>query len=260
MEDSRAENRALWDAWSDAFQGLWNADTAEGDLPPAPYPFDDANAAGDRRDDLLPPVEEMAFVELGCGGGQASVGAAQEGATSVVGIDFSTEQLRHATRLGEFYDVDVQFAAGDVTNVPLAEDAFDVAFSGWVYFMVEDLAAALTEARRVLRDDGVLVFDVPHPFYELFDPESGELERSYHATGPRHNSIDEAYDAEMVIFDRTVGDLHNALVDAGFLVERIEETPDSDDPAEYEDDPLDSNQPDLMAMVPRSLRFWAVAS
>lgn len=257
MEDSRKENQRLWDDWSDDFQALWNADTSEGELPPAPCPFT-PDAPGGSHPDVLPSVEGVDFVELGCGGGQASVGTANEGAETVVGVDFSSEQLAHARKLRDLYGVDAQFVGGDVTDLPFADDEFDVAFSGWVFQMVEDIAGALREARRVLRDDGVLVFDLPHPFYELFDPETATLERSYHADSRRAITIDEAYDSDMIVFDRKVGDLHNAAVDAGFDVRRILE-PGSDDPDEYDDDPLESNQPDLMALVPRNLRFWTVA-
>lgn len=257
MDDSRNENRRLWDEWSDDFQALWNADTAEGELPPAPCPFTE-DAPGGSHPDILPSVEGLDFVELGCGGGQASVGTAMEGADTVVGVDFSGEQLAHARKLRDLYGVDARFVAGDVTDLPFADDAFDVAFSGWVYQMVEDLDAALAEAHRVLRDDGVLVFDLPHPFYELFDPTERELERSYHAPNRREIPINEEYDAEMVVFDRTVSDLHNTVVDSGFDIRRMLE-PGSDDPEEYDDDPLESTQPDLMALVPRNLRFWTVA-
>ncbi|WP_225336449.1 class I SAM-dependent methyltransferase [Halomicrobium urmianum] len=258
MGDSRQENQRLWDEWSDDFQALWNADTADGELPPVPCPFT-ADAPGGSHPDILPSIDGADFVELGCGGGQASVGTADEGADRVVGVDVSSRQLEHARKLRDLYGVDARFVEGDVTDLPLAESAFDVAFSGWVFQMVEDLDQCLAEARRALRADGVLVLDVPHPFYELFDPVSETLERSYHATGRREITIDEAYDADMVVFDRTVGDYHRALVDAGFDVERVLE-PGSDDPDEYDDDPLDSNRPELMAKVPRHLRFWAVAN
>jgi SAM-dependent methyltransferase len=256
MTDPRTANRRLWDEWSDDFQALWNADTAAGGLPPAPCPFT-PDAPGGSHPHLLPSLADSEFVELGCGGGQASVGTAVEGAGTVVGVDFSGRQLDHARQLRDLYGVDVRFVRGDVTNLPLADDAFDVAFSGWVFQMIEDIDACLTEARRVLREDGLLVFDVPHPIYECFDPETTSLERSYHDGGRRTIGIDESYDSELVVFDRTVSDLHNALVDAGFDVRRLLE-PGSDDPDAYDDDPLDSNRPALMAQVPRTLRFWAV--
>jgi SAM-dependent methyltransferase len=237
MNDARNTNRRLWNEWSDAFQALWNADTDGGGLPSAPCPFT-SDTPGGAHPDLLPSVAGVDVVELGCGGGQASVGTAAEGAGRVVGVD-------------------VQFVAGDVTNLPLADDAFDVAFSGWVVQLIEDFEAFLTESRRVLRDEGVLVVDVPHPFYELFDPSTESLERSYHGPDRRTITIDEAYEADLIVFDRTVSDLHNALVDAGFDVRRGLE-PGSDDPEAYDDDPLDSNRPALMAQVPRTLRFCAV--
>lgn len=256
MTDTRNTNRRLWNEWSDAFQALWNDDTAEGGLPPAPCPFT-PDAPGGAQRDLLPTITGIDFVELGCGGGQASVGTAAEGADRVVGVDFSTAQLDHARRLRDCYGVDAEFVGGDVAALPLADDTFDAAFSGWVVQMVPDLDAYLLEARRVLRDDGLLVFDVPHPFYECFDPAAESLERSYHGPDRRTITIDEAYDADLTVFDRKVSDLHNALVDAGFDVRRVLE-PGSDDPDEYDDDPLDSNRPALMAKVPRTLRFWAV--
>jgi SAM-dependent methyltransferase len=257
MDDSRRENQQLWNAWSDEFQALWNADTADGELPPVPCPFTE-DAPGGSQPEILPSIDGVEFVELGCGGGQASVGTAMEGADTVVGVDFSSEQLRHARKLRDLYGVDARFVHGDVTDLPFADDSFDVAFSGWVVQMIASLDAFLAEAHRVLRPAGVLVFDLPHPFYECFDPSTATLDRSYHDTGRREVTINEEYDAEMVVFDRTVADLHNAAVDAGFDVKRVLE-PGSDDPDDYDDDPLESNQPDLMAMVPRTLRFWAVA-
>lgn len=256
MTDTSKENQKLWDAWSDDFQAMWNADTSKGELPPAPFPLPATGSSAESPSDVLPEIEGADFVELGCGGGQATVGAVREGVETAVGVDFSTEQLQHAQRLSGLYGVETRFIAGDVTNVPLADDTFDIAYSGWVYFMVEDLEAAFTEARRVLREGGVLVFDVPHPFFELFDPDTHELERSYHSSGPGRNNVDDDFEAEMVVFDRTVGELHTALVNAGFVVKRVREGPSIDDPDDYKD-AVDSYQLELRAMVPRTLMFWA---
>jgi len=33
-----AENQALWDAWSDDHQAMWNVDTEDGGLPPVYSP------------------------------------------------------------------------------------------------------------------------------------------------------------------------------------------------------------------------------
>jgi len=255
MTDHRAANRRLWDAWSDDFQALWTADTAEDERPPAPSPFADDAPGGPQRD-LLDAVEGRAYVELGCGGGQGTVGTAALGADPAVGVDLSGEQLAHARALRDQYGVDAEFVRGDVTDLPLPADRFDVASSEAVYQMVADLTGALRETRRVLRDGGVLVVSVPHPLRAALDEETGRLERSYFDTGRREITIDEAYDAEMVVFDRTVGDVHAAFREAGFDVRRVIE---HRHPA-VESGAWDrTDRPDVLWRMPWSVRLWAVA-
>jgi ubiquinone/menaquinone biosynthesis C-methylase UbiE len=58
-----------------------------------------------------------------------------------------------------------------VTELSFADSAFDLVFSSWVFQMVDDLRTCFGEAARVLREGGVFVFAIPHPFYEVFDPE-----------------------------------------------------------------------------------------
>ncbi|WP_255148689.1 class I SAM-dependent methyltransferase [Halorarius halobius] len=255
MTDHRRENQRLWNEWSDDFQALWTADTDEGELPPAPSPFD-PELPGGRQPALVRSVEGKAYAELGCGGGQGSVGTAELGAEPVVGVDFSGEQLAHARRLGDRYGVDAQFCKGDVTDLPLADDRFDVASSEAAFQMVEDLDAALAETHRILRDGGVFVLSVPHPLNESLDAETGRIERSYFGDGPRTITIDDSYESELVVFDRTVAELHDALVDAGFEVRRLVEHQRHE---VEQHDPDDSDLPDVLWKVPQSVRFWAVA-
>lgn len=247
------ETRDLWNAWSDDFQGAWNADTGEDELPPAPIHY----GPGYPEDDLLGPLPDLEgtdVVVLGCGGGQESVGFARHDTRSVTGIDFSIEQLRHANRLRDAYNVEADFLAGDVTELPFADSAFDLAFSSWVFQMVDDLETCFGEAARILREGGVFVFAIPHPFYEMFDPEMREIERSYFDAEPERKSIGEIK-ADMVIFHRKIGEIHEALFDAGFVVERLLE-PGTDDPDEYEEQW--SHKPELMMNVPPTLVIRAV--
>jgi len=254
MDDHRRENRRLWNEWSDTFQAIWNSETADGALPPAPSPF--APEAPGGRPEFFDGVEGRAYAELGCGGGQGSVGTARLGADPVVGVDLSGEQLRHARQLRAFYGVDARFLQGDVTDLPLPDDSVELASSEAAFQMVEQLDRALGEARRVLRDDGVFVLSVPHALYEALDAESRTLEGSYLDAGPRRITVDESYDAEMVVFDRPVSRLHNALVDAGFEIRRVIEHRAHQ---VRENEPADSDLPDVLWEVPRSVRFWAVA-
>lgn len=244
------ETRRVWDAWSDGFQAAWNADTDEGGVPPAPVHL--GPGADDDPFAHLPDLDGLDAVELGCGGGQGSIGLARHGA-DVVGVDLSTEQLRHARRHRGVHGVDVRFVAGDVRALPLAADRFDLAHSSWVFQMVDDLRAAFAEARRVLRPGGTFVLAVPHPFHDLVDPETGEVERSYFETGAERESVGDV-DPELTVFRRPASAYHDALVDAGFVVERMLE-PGSADPDDYGRYP--GYDRELMARVPPTLGFRA---
>lgn len=254
MTDHRSENQRLWDEWSDDFQALWRADTGEDELPPAPSPFAE-DAPGGPQPAVLETVEGRSYVELGCGGGQGSVGTAALGAEPVVGVDFSGEQLAHARRLRDAYGVEARFVRGDVTRLPFASDSFAVASSEAVFQMIEDLEGALGEAHRVLQPGGVLVLSVPHQLGEVLDDDE-RLERSYFDTGRRRITIDEGYESEMVVFDRTVGELHGALQGTDFDVRRV---------IEHRHPAVESGQwergerAERLWRVPHAVRFWAVA-
>jgi SAM-dependent methyltransferase len=205
---------------------------------------------------LLDDVAGADVLELGCGGGQCSVALAERGA-NVTGIDLSAEQLSFARDLAAEHDADVEFLQGDVTDLGVRDDAFHVAFNAYVFQWVDDLAACFRETHRVLRPEGRFVFSMPHPVYELADPDTHEVAESYFDTG-RQVTPQPDLDRDMVTYRHRVSDVHNALVGAGFRVERIRE-PGSDDPDDYEAGPWGEEQPALLAKLPSTLVFEARA-
>jgi len=205
---------------------------------------------------LFEDVEGRDVLELGCGGGQCTIALADRGA-NVTGVDLSTAQLAHARDLAAEHDTDVELVQGDVTDLGMFDDAsFDVAFNAWVFQWVGDLEACFAEASRVLRPGGRLVFSMPHPYYDLLDPETGEIDDSYFDTGRRVFSHD-GIEADEVLYRHTLGDVHGAVRSAGFRIESMRE-PGSDDPEEYDEGPWGEYVPELLSSVPSVLVVDAV--
>jgi arsenite methyltransferase len=104
----------------------------------------------------LQPGERV--LDIGSGPGYlAAEMAAEVGPNGRVhGIDPSEAMLVSARRR----EAPVEYGTGDALALPFPDEHFDVAVCVQVYEYVEDIAAALAEARRVLRTGGrLLVLD-----------------------------------------------------------------------------------------------------
>ena len=104
------------------------------------------------RGDLIPePARPGAtLVDLGCGGGLL---AGHVDGYRHVGVDLSMRSLRHAAGHG------VIPLRADAAALPLQDGVADVVVAGEIFEHVADLPAVISEIARVIRPDGVLVFD-----------------------------------------------------------------------------------------------------
>ncbi len=232
-----------WNAWSDTFQKEGDHSIAIAFGPGVPE-GDDLGLLGD--------VSGMDVIELGWGGAQFGIALAQQGA-NVTGVDLSEEQLNYAQKLANEYNVDIDFIHNSVTDLSdVPDNAFDLAFSAFAFQWVEDLGACFSEAARILKDGGRLVFSVDHPYYKIIDPKTHEFKKSYFDESPRRVYSD-SLDAEMVIYRRNVGETVQLLKDAGFSIESIRE-PGYEAPEDYESD-YGSFDPELMSKVPPTIIY-----
>jgi SAM-dependent methyltransferase len=137
----RPTSRARYDGVADWYEAL-NA------------PFAQANRAELVR--MLGPGAGRCL-DLGCGTG-LSFQAVRATGRVPIGVDCSADQLRYARARG----VCVQ---ADAAALPFADGVFPTVLMVWISTDVDDFAAVVREAARVLRPGGLLVFWGAHPCF-----------------------------------------------------------------------------------------------
>jgi len=125
-------------------------------------------------------------LDAGCGTGQ-STRALAEIADQVVGIDRSAEMLAQATPSSK-----IHYQQSSAESLPFADSSFDLVTVGLAFHWL-DQERFLTEARRVLRDNGWLVIYNSGFLGELaeepaFSPWYREVYLSHYPTPPRSQS------------------------------------------------------------------------
>ncbi len=129
------------------------------------------------------PLDELLQVggrdvlDVGCGEGWLARRLASAGAR-VVGLDPSADALGRA-RGGEHPDASVRYVEGAAEALPFADASFDVVvfFNSLHHVSADSMDAALAEAARVLRRDGLLYVQEPAargPAFELLRPVNDE--------------------------------------------------------------------------------------
>jgi len=107
---------------------------------------------------LLPPLD---VADLGCGEGYLTIEAARW-AREVIGVDRSKVVLARAQAMAARRKVtNIVWKRGELDRLPLADGSVDVALFSQALHHAPDPAAAIAEARRIVRPAGrVLVLDL----------------------------------------------------------------------------------------------------
>lgn len=202
---------------------------------------------------LIGPVAGRRVLEIGCGGAQASIAFARQGAT-VTAVDVASSEIEFARELAQEHHVSIEFHQRDMADLsPVASASQDVVFSAYAFNYVDDLPSCFKEVWRVLKGGGLFVWGGAHPFGHSIDPETLRLHRSYFETGKTVEG--EETGCAFASVHRTVSDYFNLLVEAGFEVERMVE-PDSR--RRYPYDPwygLWGNTPERLRLFPATIIF-----
>ncbi len=166
LTEHAARNRAAWDAeahlWVEPGERNWASDEPSWGIWSIP----------ERGLGVLPDVEGMDTIELGCGTAYWSAWLARRGARPV-GLDNSANQLETARRLQREHGLEFPLVHASAEAVPLPDAGFDLALSEYGACLWCDPELWIPEAARLLRPGGYLVFLTNSPLLVLCSPDSG---------------------------------------------------------------------------------------
>ena len=104
------------------------------------------------------PQAQGRILEIGLGAGHNLPHYDHRQVDGVVGIDPCEESWRLAKPRVRAVPFDVEFKAGSAEDIPAEDESFDTVLLTFALCTIPDPAAAIKEARRVLRPSGKLVF------------------------------------------------------------------------------------------------------
>ncbi len=192
--------------------------------------------------DMLPHVEGLSGLDVGCGEGYNTRLLARRGA-SVTALDIADRFVRHAKELEDQAPLGIRYLAASAVELPFAAASFDF-ITGFMSFMViPETETVLAEANRVLKPGGFLQFSITHPCSDTphrrnlrdekgvtyaievgdyFRNLQGEVVQWLFAAAPPE--VKEGLPLFAVPrFTRTLSQWLNAVIDSGLTLERIGE-------------------------------------
>jgi len=201
---------------------------------------------------MLPDVSGLTGLDIGCGEGHNTRLLAGRGAR-MAGIDISPTFIAAARQAGADDPRGVEFRVADACELPFEDRSFDFATAFMSLMDMPDARPALREARRVLTPDGFCQFSISHPCTNTphrrlirdedgreraleiggyFDPPSGRVDE-WIFTGAPPELREGLRRFRVPCLHRTLSWWLNAVVDAGLVIERVNE-PRADDRAARE--------------------------
>ena len=177
--------------------------------------------------DMLPPMQGLRVLDLGCGFGAFARWASEAGAASVLGVDLSEKMLREAQARTQ--DPAIVYRRGNIEQLDLPDASFDLAYSSLALHYIEDYGGLCATVRRLLSPGGYFVFSVEHPIYTApshpgwqTDPDGAKVwpVNDYLREGSR---VTDWITPGIVKQHRTLASYVNGLLDHGFQLTRLEE-------------------------------------
>ena len=155
--------RREWDIASDAY-----ADAQEQGLD-----YYRLDYFGPAMIDACGDVNGLAVLDLGCGTGYFSRQMTKRGASRVVGVDISPNQIGYAQQYEDRERLDIEYVVGDAATIieSLPEASFDLVTACVSLVDMPNPGRVIRGAYRILNGSGRLVFTNTHPITDTMSRE-----------------------------------------------------------------------------------------
>ena len=197
---------------------------------------------------MLPSIEDLAGLDIGCGEGHNTRLVAERGAL-MTGIDISPAFVRYAREAEEANPLGIRYEVASAVELPFEGASFNFVTAFMSLMDIPETERVLAEVFRVLRPGGFFQFSITHPCFDTphrktlrdetgltyaievgdyFRRLDGEVQEWLFSAAPPE--IREGTRPFRVPrFTRTLSEWLNLLIDAGFVLERLGEPRPSDE-------------------------------
>lgn len=197
---------------------------------------------------MLPPVEKLHGLDIGCGEGNNTRLLAARGA-QMSAIDIAETFIRYAREAEAEQPLGIGYQVASALSLPFGDEAFDFATAFMSFQDMPEQPVALREAWRVLKPGGFFQFSITHPCFiatstgwqtdengrrvalrvaNYFDRDECQIETWTFGSAPQE--LKDRYPPfRIAYFDHTLSGWLNMVLGAGFQLEEFAEPVPSDE-------------------------------
>ena len=181
--------------------------------------------------ELIGDVKGKNILDLGCGSGGHDRKLIEMGANYVLGIDISKNMLNEAKKLNT--SDKIEYLELSMNDIDQLDKKFDLVVSSLAIHYIEDYDSLCRKVYNLLVDGGEFIFSHGHPMdsarilkdyskhYVIINDKKYFLLSDYNNEGLRKNFW---YVEGVETYHRNMSHLVNGLIDAGFVLERLNES------------------------------------
>jgi SAM-dependent methyltransferase len=192
--------------------------------------------------DILPDVNRLSGLDIGCGEGHNTRLLAKRGA-HVTAVDISRLFIRHAQESEGQAPLGINYHLASAVELPFPDSSFDFATAFMSLMDIPETDRVMAEVYRVIKPGGFLQFSISHPCFDTphrrnlrdengltyayevgdyFRNLQGDIAEWFFSAAPAR--VRQGLpNFKVPRFTRTVSQWLNLLIETGFVLEHIEE-------------------------------------